>query len=315
MISLAKDPAKARARVAAAAPLFEGRRRETMAVVAAASRRLLRWPIRADPAKSSGMRALVRTLLLLAFLAAEISPATAAEAKPVAVAIYTGPGVAGPGPGALKSTLDADPVRFSSRFLGPDELRAGVLAEFDLVVFPGGSGSKQAGGLGEEGREIVRRFVSEGGGYVGLCAGCYLACEGFSWSLKVLDAKTKSSKWRRGRKELALGVAAGAGELLGVSGESVVVKYANGPVMEPAGSPDLPDYTVLAVFNEEVAENETPVGIQVGSPAILTGSFGKGRVVGISPHPEQTVGFEGIVPRLILWAVGREPGTAAVGGE
>jgi len=81
------------------------------------------------------------------------------------------------------------------------------------------------------------------------------------------------------------------------------VKYANGPVMEPAGSPDLPDFTTLAVFKTETAENGTPAGIQVNSPAILSGTYGEGRVVGISPHPEQSEGLEHIVPRLLRWSI------------
>lgn len=226
-----------------------------------------------------------------------------ADEKVIDVAIYKGPGVSGAGPEALLKTLQSRPAEFTARFVGPDEIRGGVLKDFEVVVFPGGSGSKQAEGIGEEGREIVRAFVREGGGYIGICAGCYLACEGFTWSLKILDAKTKSKKWRRGIKPLEVGFTPDAAKLLGLAADSASVKYANGPVMEPANSPDLPDFTTLALFKNEVAENETPAGIQIDSPAILTGTFGKGRVVGVSPHPEQTVGLDGLVPRLIQWSV------------
>lgn len=245
----------------------------------------------------------IALLGLVPFCARAADESGATKPNPIRVAIYTGPGVGGPGPEDLKATLSQDPGKFTSSFIGPEDVRAGKLDQFDLVVFPGGSGSRQAEGLGSDGCETVRKFVERGGGYVGICAGCYLACENFSWSLKILDAKTKSSKWKRGRKALELGVADGAAPLLGVGDETIVVKYANGPVMEPAGSPDLPDYTALATFKTETAENETPAGIQIGTPAILTSAFGKGRVVGISPHPEQTEGFKGIVPRLIEWAV------------
>ena len=243
-------------------------------------------------------------ILLLASIALFSLQTLCGDDSPIRVAIYTGPGAGGPGPEALKETLSSKPTQFTPRFIGPEEVRAGILDEIDVVVFPGGSGSRQAEGLGTDGCERVRKFVNAGGGYVGICAGCYLACEGFSWSLKFLDAKTKSSKWRRGVKPLELAVES---NLLGVAKESITVKYANGPVMEPAGSSDLPDYTTLAVFKTETAENESPSGIQIGTPAILSGTFGKGRVVGISPHPEQTDGFKEIVPRLIQWSVGQEP--------
>jgi hypothetical protein len=58
-------------------------------------------------------------------------------------------------------------------------------------MFTGGSGSAEAGGLGEKGREEVRTFVREGGGYVGICAGAYLACTGFEWGVGVLNARSR----------------------------------------------------------------------------------------------------------------------------
>lgn len=242
-----------------------------------------------------------RLLLASSVLAALLSPVSGAD--PIRVGIYRGPGVGGKGPEALMETLGADEGRFTTRFLSPDEIRTGALSRFDLVIFPGGSGSRQAEGLGAGGREQVRRFVEGGGGYIGICAGCYLACENYPWSLKILDARTKSPKWKRGVKMLELNLGPEGRSLLGAGDDVVTVKYANGPVMEPAGSADLPDATILATFKTETAENGTPGGIQIGSPAILSGSFGKGRVVGISPHPEQTEGLTGFVPRLIAWAV------------
>lgn len=220
----------------------------------------------------------------------------------IAVAIYYGPGAFGNGPLALRSTLRED-ERFVVRIVGADEIGNGALEQFDAVIFPGGSGSGQAEGIGEAGRKAVQKFVREGGGYVGICGGCYLACENFSWSLGLLDARTKSSKWKRGRAELELEFSGAAQELVGDLERHETVLYVNGPVMAPAESSEIPDFEVLATFRTETAENGSPKGIQVGSPAILTGTFGKGRVVGISPHPEQTDGLRHVVTELIAWSV------------
>jgi glutamine amidotransferase-like uncharacterized protein len=228
-----------------------------------------------------------------------------ANSQRIKVAIYIGPGVWGSGPKAIETQLATEPERFVSKIIGPAELQNGALKQFDVVVFPGGSGSQQAAGIGESGRENVRAFVESGRGYLGICAGCYLACENFSWSLKILDAKTKSSKWKRGRKELELSFAESGAELLGLKERLKPVLYVNGPVMEAANSPEIPDFTTIATFATEVAENDAPTGIQKGSPAILSGAFGKGRVVGISPHPEQTDGLRMIVPRMIEWSAGQ----------
>lgn len=229
------------------------------------------------------------------------------QAKPVAVGIYTGPGVFGAGPGALATVFAKESKKYTTTIFGQEAFQSSDLADFDVLIFPGGSGSKQAAGIGEDGREKIRKFVADGGIYVGICGGCYLACENFSWSLGILDAKTKSSRWKRGRKELELEYTPEALAILGGIDFSKKVKYVNGPVMEPSGSPDIPDYTTIADFKTEVADNETPKGIQIDSPAILAGTFGEGHVIGISPHPEQTEGLEDIVPNLIEWARSIDP--------
>lgn len=226
------------------------------------------------------------------------------DTETIWIAIYQDRGVGGNGPNAMRADFAALPG-FETRTIGASEVQGGALDQFDAVIFPGGSGSKQAAGLGEAGREKVRAFVAGGGAYLGICAGCYLACENFSWSLKILDAKTRSSKWERGKAVLDLGFEGGAESLFGLDAK-VEVRYQNGPVMEPAHSPDIPDFETIAVFGSEVAKNGTPKGLQVGTPAILRGTFGNGRAVGISPHPEQTDGLRQIVPTLVKWAVGRE---------
>ena len=66
------------------------------------------------------------------------------------------------------------------------------------------------------------------------------------------------------------------------------------------------EYEVLAMFRSEVAKNNTPAGIMVNSPAIAAGHCGKGRVLFISPHPEQSRGMEDLVCRAVLWAAGKK---------
>jgi len=51
--------------------------------------------------------------------------------------------------------------------------------------------------------------------------------------------------------------------------------------------------------------NDSPAGLMVDSPAIATASYGRGRVVFVSPHPEQTPGLEDLVHRGAQWAAGK----------
>ena len=83
------------------------------------------------------------------------------------------------------------------------------------------------------------------------------------------------------------------------------MRYVNGPIVKPAGREDLPDYEPLAWFRTELAQNNTPVGGMVNSPAIFAGPFGRGRAVCVSPHPEQTDGLDHLLPRLVLWVTPR----------
>jgi hypothetical protein len=43
----------------------------------------------------------------------------------------------------------------------------------------------------------------------------------------------------------------------------------------------------------------------VDSPAIAAGGYGRGRVLFVSPHPEQTSGLEDLVQRGAQWAAGK----------
>ncbi len=136
----------------------------------------------------------MRTLLAALFFASALS---AAEQPPLRVALYDDKGAAGKGIPSVEAILGKSPDLKVTRLKGP-QFKADVLKDFDLVMFTGGSGSAEAEGLGEAGREEVRKFVREGGGYVGICAGAYLACSGFEWGLGVMNARTVSQKWRRG---------------------------------------------------------------------------------------------------------------------
>ena len=83
--------------------------------------------------------------------------------------------------------------------------------------------------------------------------------------------------------------------------EQVDVRYANGPIFAPAQDDAIEDFQALAHFRTELAENGARVGAMIDTPAILSGSLGKGRVLCISPHPESTKALHGMVRRAALW--------------
>lgn len=224
----------------------------------------------------------------------------AADRSPLRIAIYAGPGTR---KGMLHLIREVEQLSDATVVpLGADEIEAGALEHFQVVVFPGGSSTKQGESLGEANRRKVQEFVQRGGGYVGICAGAYLATTEFPWSLQILDAKPCSAEKYRGRGTVAMELTPAGRKILGADQRCCEVRYHNGPILMRAQRADLPDFQPWAVFRSEVSESGTPAGLMVGAPAIVAGRYGRGRVVCFSPHPDQTRGLEELVRRGLRWA-------------
>jgi len=56
-----------------------------------------------------------------------------------------------------------------------EDIKSGKLTKFKALLVPGGWASNKAKALGEEGAEEIKRFVRDGGIYIGICGGAGLA--------------------------------------------------------------------------------------------------------------------------------------------
>ena len=242
--------------------------------------------------------------LALIFLLLGIPALHSAEATPIRVALFNDDGAFGQGVTRITEQLGKAAGITLTKVTGR-EIAAGVLKDFDVVIFSGGSGSKEAAALGDAGREDVRRFVREGGGYLGICAGAYLACTGFSWGVGVLNAKTVSSKWLRGKGDVEIEFMPQSQAATGIAERKHTIRYANGPIITADKREGIAPFETLAFFRTELAEHDSPKGAMTDSPAIVRGVFGKGRVISSSPHPEQTAGMESFVENAVRWVAGR----------
>lgn len=234
------------------------------------------------------------------------------QSEAIAVGVFDGPGAATEGVRRLLDVIDAQPDMLAIP-LGPEDVQPQILQSLDTLVFPGGSGSKQAHALGPDGRTAVRRFVGEGGGYVGICAGAYLCSAHYDWSLKIIDTAVftgardipgvgRKQMWYRGGAtsvEMEL-TPAGLALYQGLPAD-LKVRYHNGPIVSPANDPLLPDYEILAVFRSENGLYPPQVGTMIGTPAVVRAHFESGRVVSISPHPESTTELLSMVTHSIRW--------------
>lgn len=232
------------------------------------------------------------------------------KVRPLKVGVYAGPGSPQSSTDAVLNVLKPFSEVETTVLQGKD-IGGLNLAAYDVLVFPGGSGSGQSKSLGEAGMKNVRDFVNNGGGYVGICAGAYLACSNFTWGLGILNAGTVSNKWRRGQGIVDAEATGASPEILGEVKGIFKVRYNNGPILKPGDRTDIPAYTPLVLFRTEMALNDTPVGVMVNSPAQAISTFGKGRVFVSSPHPEGTPGLENMIPRGVFWAAGEKTKTTA----
>jgi putative intracellular protease/amidase len=213
----------------------------------------------------------------------------------------------------VKRCLD-ESTDFTFKVVTAEDIRAGALAKFDVLLCPGGSGSKQAEILGADGRQAIRDFVRKGGGYVGICAGSYLATTNYTWSLGILNASVVDrAHWARGTGNVTLKLTDEGKRILGASDKTVTCYYGQGPLLAPGKTGDyeqqtgeVPAYHALATYNSEIAKEGVPKGVMVGTTAIATGDYGKGRVICFSPHPEKTKGLSGFIRAGVRWAAGKE---------
>ena len=234
----------------------------------------------------------------------------------ISVGIFDGPGATAGGVNRFIGLIGRE-TDMQSSVIGPGDIRPRTISQFDVLLFPGGSGSRQGKSLGDTGRAAVRQFIAGGRGCIGVCAGAFLCSAHYPWSLKVVDTSVftgareiegvgSKQMWYRGKAaNVQIELTSDGKTFFKGLPEKTAVRYHNGPIVSPLNDPLLPDYTVLAHFRTEVGLYPPQKGTMVNTPAIVSASFGRGRVVSISPHPEATNGLKSMIGTSIRWANGK----------
>lgn len=185
-----------------------------------------------------------------------------------------------------------------------DDIRSGMLRNFDAIVIPGGSASEESASLGPEARAEIQRFVRDGGIYMGVCAGAYLASQQREHDLGLLPLTTvDSAHWYRVDDGTPVDVelTPEGMEIFGIRSRNIQLVYENGPIFAPQPvSPD-PNLRPLAFFRSEVVANGGTRGVMLGAPAIVLSKYGRGSVLVLSPHPEETPGLKQSEVHALHW--------------
>ena len=258
------------------------------------------------------MKTLLRSLMVFSifFYFLFSSGMLFAQSSHIKVAIYDDAGGSTAGPINIELSL-ADTSFYVTTRVTADDIRAGILQNFDVLVQPGGSGSGQAAALETSGLDSIRQFVRRGGGILGICAGSYLLSSDYTWSLHILNTKViDKAHWNRGNAPLVIRFNSTGKKFFNLSNDTVTIGYFQGPVMAPAGVDTLPGYVELSVFQTEIALNGAIPGLMIGKTAFAQSCYGAGRVFAMSPHPEKQDELRFMVARAVNWLASDDNFTA-----
>lgn len=208
-------------------------------------------------------------------------------------------------------------------WLTDKDVRAGKLDDYEMLIVPGGpdAGESYYEGLGDKGYEAIRKFVREGGMYLGSCAGSYFPLKGDPGTpqadmwLNMIDVTDTQGMdyWRTGtgfvriefddaEHPIAHNLAVGVPSTMDVI-------YWEGPAFQILENADV---NVIAHYKDFIASgaaspswslenNQIAKGAMEwsnpltrerfeehlkGYPAIIESSYGKGHMVLLSPHAE-----------------------------
>jgi len=95
------------------------------------------------------------------------------------VALYSGRGAADEGMTAAQKMFEW--MGYEVTRISPSQINTGGLGGFDLICFPGGDMYCYSQDITAAGKLEIRRFVSGGGGYIGICGGAYFAAHTVYW--------------------------------------------------------------------------------------------------------------------------------------
>lgn len=199
---------------------------------------------------------------------------------------------------------------FSCDLIRSEDVRNGRLKDYALLVVPGGWASNKIKSLGDEGVDAIKRFVHDGGAYLGVCGGAGLATQD---GIGLVPVKRRPTKERvpsfSGRIKLKVQEHPLWKGFPACGNENTELRTPNSELVFNAWWPsqfviDSGSVTVLATYGEAMhdsfssdvnvgdaealgnwAELERIYRINLdpkrllGEPAVIEGMFGKGKVL------------------------------------
>lgn len=197
------------------------------------------------------------------------------------VALYSDQGVE---PSCITATVNMfEWMELSIQEVSSEEIRMGCLENFELVCFPGGDMYQYSQSLSSEGIARVRSFISNGGGYIGICGGGYFAAEEVYWMGNQLPME--SLELFEGRSEGPVDEFQHAGYQTMAQINLIDTSH---PITQSVLDPSWIFYWLGPKFTPE-----NPLEVEIlgeynsgNYPVMMAFEYGSGRVFIIGTHPE-----------------------------
>lgn len=223
------------------------------------------------------------------------------------VAYYCGPGGNGSNNILWAKTLNESPD-VQLWIVNASDIAGGALTGKDVLVMPGGDSGDLYSGLGTDAQNAIRSYVQGGGKYYGTCAGTSLLLNASGRIAMIPYNRYSESPSRGGGMVVSefsdSAVCASLG--LGTTNRWSMA-YHKGPVMYAKAGEGLATMEVLATCQSEVQQLSEGKSAMYGSPAILRGTYGSGKLFLTNCHPEAyaetraiiSAGFKDLTGRYI----------------
>ena len=236
----------------------------------------------------------------------EAASAAEKELAPLRVAVYVDKGARNVGAFRwLELTARAQGVIATP--IDGEAVRRGALAAADVLVMPGGSSVDESKSLGIEGREKVKEFVKNGGGYIGTCAGCCLLMESAKDHPDMLHMIPFKFGPASGKADISISFNRRAEELAGIKKGKQKIRYSEGPVPLPSLPVKDAEVEVVAIYNGDInSKGEKDRPSMAGQAAAIAGTYGKGKIFVLSVHPEYDEDDHYILRGAFRFLTGRE---------
>ncbi|MBR1469411.1 MAG: biofilm PGA synthesis protein PgaB [Prevotella sp.] len=199
-------------------------------------------------------------------------------------------------------SLDGDMV---VRYVTTADIAAGALDSLDVIVVPGGGGTRQYQNLGQENLRRIKEFVRQGGGAVGICAGAYLFSNTPEYSCLAINGAQAIDIEHDNRGHGIVGFS------LTDEGKKVFGEYANldtlfcmyyeGPVFVAAPNDSIKFVEFATMLSDVHEEGGAPSNMTNNRPFFIGNRYGKGKVFSSIAHPESTAGKMWMIARMVRW--------------